>query len=181
MMLQMLIIFESSRTVLVAATTRNRHQAGAGAVARRATASEVVDLPLDRGEVSYRSGVPEPDANPPPRATSGRRSTGCSSLIRTVGGRPVKPVRQFAADASHKPQLPAAIRGYTGIDAADRGRSRGTSHTLFVAASHRADNTSRRGPSCWRKSDSGRPDRWTCRGLDDAQGRSCCRTRSVGA
>ncbi len=48
---------------------------------------EVVDLPLDRGEVKLPVGCPEPDANLPGGAT---QVGGCSMHCRR--GRPVKPV-----------------------------------------------------------------------------------------
>lgn len=155
-MLQMLIIFGIVTVIaLVAATTAGiviikRALAPLRRVAQ--TASEVVDLPLDRGEVKLPVRVPEPDANPPPRwGNSGRRSTGCSttSLPHCRRGRPVKPV---CASSLPMPvmncELPCGDPWLHGIDAADRGRSRGRrTRDEPGGIGDRADNTSRRGPA----------------------------------
>ncbi|OBK23039.1 two-component sensor histidine kinase [Mycobacterium asiaticum] len=120
--LRMLLIFGVVTVIaLVAATT-------AGAVIiRRAlaplrrvaqTATEVVDLPLDRGEVELPVRVPEPDANPDTEvgqlgSAVNRMLDHIAAALSTRQASETR-VRQFVADASHELRTPlAAIRGYT--------------------------------------------------------------------
>lgn len=121
-MVQMLIMFGIVTVVaLVAATT-------AGAmIIRRAltplrrvaqTATEVVDLPLDRGEVELPVRVPELDANPATEvgqlgSALNRMLDHIAAALSTRQASETR-VRQFVADASHELRTPlAAIRGYT--------------------------------------------------------------------
>ncbi|MEB3967230.1 HAMP domain-containing sensor histidine kinase [Mycobacterium ulcerans] len=121
-MIRMLIIFGIVTVVaLVAATT-------AGAIIiRRAlaplrrvaqTATEVVDLPLDRGEVELPVRVSETDANPDTEV--GQLGSGLNRMLDHIAAAlstrqaSETRVRQFVADASHELRTPlAAIRGYT--------------------------------------------------------------------
>ncbi len=121
-MLQMLIIFGIVTVIaLVAATTAGiviikRALAPLRRVAQ--TASEVVDLPLDRGEVKLPVRVPEPDANPSTEV--GQLGSALNRMLdhiaAALSARQASEtrVRQFVADASHELRTPlAAIRGYT--------------------------------------------------------------------
>ncbi|BCO33795.1 putative sensor histidine kinase TcrY [Mycobacterium heckeshornense] len=121
-LIRMLVIFAVVTVIaLVAATT-------AGAlIIRRAlaplqrvaqAAGEVVDLPLDRGEVALPVRVPEPDANPYTEVGQlglavNRMLDHIATALSTRQASETR-VRQFVADASHELRTPlAAIRGYT--------------------------------------------------------------------
>ncbi|ORB90040.1 two-component sensor histidine kinase [Mycobacterium persicum] len=121
-MLQMLVMFGIVTAVaLLAATT-------AGAmIIRRAlaplrrvaqTATEVVDLPLDRGEVALPVRVSDTDANPYTEvgqlgSALNRMLDHIAAALSTRQASETR-VRQFVADASHELRTPlAAIRGYT--------------------------------------------------------------------
>lgn len=121
-MLRMLIIFGIVTLIaLVAATTAGiviiRH---ALAPLRRVaqTASEVVELPLDRGEVQLPVRVAEADANPSTEvgqlgSALNRMLDHIAAALSTRQASETR-VRQFVADASHELRTPlAAIRGYT--------------------------------------------------------------------
>jgi two-component system OmpR family sensor kinase len=82
------------------------------------TASEVVDLPLDRGEVELPVRVAESDANPSTEV--GQLGSALNSMLDHIAAAlstrqaSETRVRQFVADASHELRTPlAAIRGYT--------------------------------------------------------------------
>ncbi len=82
------------------------------------TAGEVVDLPLDRGEVALPVRVRESDANP--RTEVGQLGSALNQMLDHVAAAlsarqaSETRVRQFVADASHELRTPlAAIRGYT--------------------------------------------------------------------
>ena len=82
------------------------------------TAGEVVDLPLDRGEVALPVRVLESDANP--RTEVGQLGSALNRMLdhiaAALSARQASEtrVRQFVADASHELRTPlAAIRGYT--------------------------------------------------------------------
>jgi two-component system OmpR family sensor kinase len=82
------------------------------------TASEVVDLPLDRGEVELPVRVAESDANPSTEvgqlgSALNRMLDHIAAALSTRQASETR-VRQFVADASHELRTPlAAIRGYT--------------------------------------------------------------------
>jgi two-component system OmpR family sensor kinase len=121
-MMRMLVILGIVTVIaLVAATT-------AGAIIiRRAlaplrrvaqTASEVVEFPLDRGEVELPVRVAESDANPATEV--GQLGSALNRMLdhiaAALSARQASEtrVRQFVADASHELRTPlAAIRGYT--------------------------------------------------------------------
>jgi two-component system, OmpR family, sensor kinase len=82
------------------------------------TASNVSDLPLDRGEVELPVRVPESDANPATEV--GQLGSALNRMLdhiaAALSARQASEtrVRQFVADASHELRTPlAAIRGYT--------------------------------------------------------------------
>lgn len=82
------------------------------------TAGEVVDLPLDRGEVALPMRVRESDANP--RTEVGQLGSALNRMLDHIAAAlstrqaSETRVRQFVADASHELRTPlAAIRGYT--------------------------------------------------------------------
>ncbi|BBY56107.1 two-component sensor histidine kinase [Mycolicibacillus koreensis] len=82
------------------------------------TAGEVVNLPLDRGEVALPVRVREPDADP--RTEVGRLGSAVNRMLDHIAAALTSRqasetrVRQFVADASHELRTPlTAIRGYT--------------------------------------------------------------------
>lgn len=81
------------------------------------TASQVSELPLDRGEVALSVRVPEGDTDP--RTEVGKVGAAFNRMLGHVAGALTarqaseSRVRQFVADASHELRTPlAAIRGY---------------------------------------------------------------------
>jgi two-component system OmpR family sensor kinase len=121
-MIRMLVILGIVTVVaLVAATTAGvviirRALAPLRRVAQ--TASEVVELPLDRGEVELPVRVAESDANPSTEV--GQLGSALNRMLdhisAALSARQASEtrVRQFVADASHELRTPlAAIRGYT--------------------------------------------------------------------
>lgn len=121
-MIRMLIILGIVTVIALAAAT------SAGVVIiRRAlaplrrvaqTASEVVELPLDRGEVKLPVRVAESDANPSTEvgqlgSALNRMLDHIAAALSTRQASETR-VRKFVADASHELRTPlAAIRGYT--------------------------------------------------------------------
>jgi two-component system, OmpR family, sensor kinase len=106
------------------------------------TATEVVDLPLDRGEVALPMRVLESDADP--RTEVGQLGSALNRMLdhiaAALSARQASEtrVRQFVADASHELRTPlAAIRGYTELarrpandtDAVEHAMSRVQSET----------------------------------------------------
>ncbi len=82
------------------------------------TAGEVVDLPLDRGEVALPVRVLQEDANP--RTEVGQLGSAVNRMLDHIAAAlstrqaSETRVRQFVADASHELRTPlSAIRGYT--------------------------------------------------------------------
>jgi two-component system, OmpR family, sensor kinase len=82
-----------------------------------ATAAQVAQLPLDRGEVAL--GIRVPAADTDPRTEVGRVGAALNTMLGHVGSALAARhasemrVRQFVADASHELRTPlAAIRGY---------------------------------------------------------------------
>ncbi|WP_081438738.1 sensor histidine kinase [Pseudofrankia asymbiotica] len=82
-----------------------------------ATAAQVAELPLDRGEVTLRVRVPEVDTDP--RTEVGQVGAALNHMLGHVGAALAARhasetrVRQFVADASHELRTPlAAISGY---------------------------------------------------------------------
>ncbi|WP_407686158.1 sensor histidine kinase [Mycobacterium sp. HUMS_1102779] len=121
-MIRMLVILGIVTVIaLVAATTAGvviirRALAPLRRVAQ--TAREVVETPLDRGEVELPVRVPEPDANP--HTEVGQLGSALNRMLdhiaAALSARQASEtrVRQFVADASHELRTPlAAIRGYT--------------------------------------------------------------------
>jgi two-component system, OmpR family, sensor kinase len=89
-----------------------------------ATAARVAELPLDEGEVSLPSGVPDSD----PRTEVGRLGAAFNRMLyhveRALGRRAASEarLRRFAADASHELRTPlSAIRGYSELALRHRG------------------------------------------------------------
>jgi two-component system OmpR family sensor kinase len=89
-----------------------------------ATATRVAELPLDEGEVSLPSGVPDSD----PRTEVGQVGAAFNRMLyhveRALGRRAASEtrLRRFAADASHELRTPlAAIRGYSELALRHRG------------------------------------------------------------
>lgn len=121
-MMRMLIIFGIVTVIALAAATSagviiiKRALAPLRRVAQ--TASEVVDLPLDRGEVELPVRVAESDANPYTEvgqlgSALNRMLDHIAAALSTRQASEMR-VRQFVADASHELRTPlAAIRGYT--------------------------------------------------------------------
>ncbi|BBX99176.1 two-component sensor histidine kinase [Mycobacterium lacus] len=121
-MIRMLIIFGIVTMVALAAATIagvviiRRALAPLRRVAQ--TAREVIDIPLDRGEVALPIRVAEPDANP--YTEVGQLGSALNRMLdhiaAALSARQASEtrVRQFVADASHELRTPlAAIRGYT--------------------------------------------------------------------
>jgi two-component system OmpR family sensor kinase len=120
--IRVLLIFSVVTAVALAAATTaglviiRRALAPLGRVAQ--TAGEVVNLPLDRGEVALPVRVPESDANPSTEvgqlgSAVNRMLDHIATALSTRQASETR-VRQFVADASHELRTPlAAIRGYT--------------------------------------------------------------------
>ena len=121
-MIRVLLIFGVVAVIAVAAATTagiviiRRALAPLRRVAQ--TAGEVVDLPLDRGEVALPMRVLESDANP--RTEVGQLGSALNRMLDHIAAAlstrqaSETRVRQFVADASHELRTPlAAIRGYT--------------------------------------------------------------------
>ncbi|OHU97494.1 sensor histidine kinase [Mycobacterium talmoniae] len=104
------------------------------------TAGEVVNLSLDRGEVTLPVRVPEPDANP--YTEVGRLGSAVNRMLdhiaTALSTRQASEtrVRQFVADASHELRTPlAAIRGYTELAQRMRDDSDAVTHAMSRVAS----------------------------------------------
>jgi two-component system OmpR family sensor kinase len=121
-MIRVLLIFGVVTVIAVAAATTagivviRRALAPLRRVAQ--TAGEVIDLPLDRGEVALPMRVLESDANP--RTEVGQLGSALNRMLDHIAAAlstrqaSETRVRQFVADASHELRTPlAAIRGYT--------------------------------------------------------------------
>jgi two-component system, OmpR family, sensor kinase len=121
-MIRVLLIFAVVTAIALAAATTagvviiRRALAPLRRVAQ--TATEVVDLPLDRGEVALPMRVLESDANP--RTEVGQLGSALNRMLDHIAAAlstrqaSETRVRQFVADASHELRTPlAAIRGYT--------------------------------------------------------------------
>ncbi|GBE64171.1 two-component sensor histidine kinase [Mycobacterium sp. MFM001] len=99
------------------------------------TASKVVDLPLDRGEVALPVRVPEPDANPYTEvgqlgSAVNRMLDHIAAALSTRQASETR-VRQFVADASHELRTPlAAIRGYTELAQRVRDDTDAVAHAM---------------------------------------------------
>ena len=143
-LIRMLIIFGVVTAVALAAATT------AGIVTiRRAlaplrhvahTASTVVNLPLDRGEVVLPVRVPEPDADP--HTEVGQLGSALNRMLDHIAAAlstrqtSETRVRQFVADASHELRTPlAAIRGYTELAQRMPGDPDAVAHALNRVAS----------------------------------------------
>jgi two-component system OmpR family sensor kinase len=121
-MFRVLLIFGVVTLIALAATTTAGMIIIRSALAplRRVarTAGEVVDLPLDRGEVALPVRVPESDADP--RTEVGQLGSAVNRMLDHIAAAlstrqaSETRVRQFVADASHELRTPlTAIRGYT--------------------------------------------------------------------
>jgi two-component system OmpR family sensor kinase len=121
-MIRVLLIFGVVTVIAVAAATTagiviiRRALAPLRRVAQ--TAGEVVDLPLDRGEVALPMRVLPSDANP--RTEVGQLGSALNRMLDHIAAAlstrqaSETRVRQFVADASHELRTPlTAIRGYT--------------------------------------------------------------------
>ncbi|HTQ91361.1 MAG TPA: HAMP domain-containing sensor histidine kinase [Streptosporangiaceae bacterium] len=89
-----------------------------------ATAARVAELPLDSGEVSLPTGVPDND----PRTEVGRVGAAFNRMLyhveKALGRREASEarLRRFAADASHELRTPlSAIRGYAELALRNQG------------------------------------------------------------
>jgi two-component system OmpR family sensor kinase len=150
-MIRMLLIFGVVTVVALAAATTadiviiRRALAPLRRVAH--TAGEVVDLPLDRGEVALPVRVPEPDANPYTEvgqlgSAVNRMLDHIAAALSTRQASETR-VRQFVADASHELRTPlAAIRGYTELAQRMR-RSDGAADAVAHAMSRVQSETER--------------------------------------
>ncbi|MBO0883593.1 MAG: HAMP domain-containing histidine kinase [Mycobacterium sp.] len=150
-MIRVLLIFAVVAVIAVAAATTaglmviRRALAPLRRVAQ--TAGEVVDLPLDRGEVALPVRVREADADP--RTEVGQLGSALNRMLdhiaTALSARQASEtrVRQFVADASHELRTPlAAIRGYTEL--AQRVRQKeGASNELTYAMSRVQSETER--------------------------------------
>jgi two-component system OmpR family sensor kinase len=99
------------------------------------TAGEVVDLPLDRGEVALPVRVLEEDANP--RTEVGQLGSAVNRMLDHISAAlstrqaSETRVRQFVADASHELRTPlSAIRGYTELAQRMRDDSDAVDHAM---------------------------------------------------
>ena len=111
------------------------------------TAGEVVDLPLDRGEVGLPVRVPEPDADP--HTEVGQLGSAVNRMLDHIAAAlstrqaSETRVRQFVADASHELRTPlTAIRGYTEL-ARRVGQQEGASDAVAQAMSRVQSETER--------------------------------------
>lgn len=150
-MIRVLLIFAVVAVIAVAAATTagvmviRRALAPLRRVAQ--TAGEVVELPLDRGEVALPVRVREADANP--RTEVGQLGSALNRMLDHIAAAlstrqaSETRVRQFVADASHELRTPlAAIRGYTEL--AQRVRQKeGGSDELTYAMSRVQSETER--------------------------------------
>jgi two-component system, OmpR family, sensor kinase len=138
-MIRVLLIFAVVIVVAVAAATTagimiiRRALAPLRRVAQ--TASEVVDLPLDRGEVALPVRVLEEDANP--RTEVGQLGSAVNRMLDHISAAlstrqaSETRVRQFVADASHELRTPlSAIRGYTELAQRMRDDSDAVTHAM---------------------------------------------------
>jgi two-component system, OmpR family, sensor kinase len=138
-MIRVLLIFAVVILIAVAAATTagvmviRRALAPLRRVAQ--TAGEVVDLPLDRGEVALPVRVREADANP--RTEVGQLGSALNRMLdhiaAALSARQASEtrVRQFVADASHELRTPlAAIRGYTELAQRVRDDSDAVAHAM---------------------------------------------------
>jgi two-component system OmpR family sensor kinase len=138
-LIRMLMIFGVLTVIALAAATTagiviiRRALAPLRRVAQ--TAGEVVDLPLDRGEVALPVRVPEPDANPYTEVGQlglavNRMLDHIATALSTRQASETR-VRQFVADASHELRTPlAAIRGYTELAQRMRTDSDAVAHAM---------------------------------------------------
>jgi two-component system OmpR family sensor kinase len=99
------------------------------------TAGEVVDLPLDRGEVALPVRVLDADANP--RTEVGQLGSAVNRMLDHIAAAlstrqaSETRVRQFVADASHELRTPlTAIRGYTELAQRMRDDSDAVTHAM---------------------------------------------------
>jgi two-component system, OmpR family, sensor kinase len=150
-MIRMLVILGIVTVIaLVAATTAGvviirRALAPLRRVAQ--TAREVVEIPLDRGEVELPVRVPESDANP--HTEVGQLGSALNRMLdhiaTALSARQASEtrVRRFVADASHELRTPlAAIRGYTEL-AQRMGQDGGDREAVAHAMSRVASETER--------------------------------------
>ena len=117
----LLILVIVAGLVLVASTTLGVvviRQALRPLTRLAATATQVADLPLDRGEVALPVRVAERDASP--HTEVGQLGSALNRMLDHISGAlstrqaSETRVRQFVADASHELRTPlTAIRGYT--------------------------------------------------------------------
>jgi len=149
-MIRMLITFAIVTAIALAAAT-----IAGGVIIRSAlaplrrvaqTATEVVDLPLDRGEVELPVRVAEPDANPATEV--GQLGSALNRMLDHVSAAlsarqaSETRVRQFVADASHELRTPlAAIRGYTELTQRMGDDRQAVEHAMSRVASETARMT----------------------------------------
>jgi two-component system OmpR family sensor kinase len=138
-MIRVLLIFAVVTVIAVAAATTAGIVIIRSALAplRRVaqTAGEVVDLPLDRGEVTLPVRVLESDANP--RTEVGQLGSALNRMLDHIAAAlstrqaSETRVRQFVADASHELRTPlAAIRGYTELAQRVHGDTEAVAHAM---------------------------------------------------
>ena len=138
-MIRVMLIFAVLIVIAVAAATTagiviiRRALAPLGRVAQ--TAGEVVDLPLDRGEVALPVRVLADDANP--RTEVGQLGSAVNRMLDHISAAlstrqaSETRVRQFVADASHELRTPlSAIRGYTELAQRMRDDSDAVAHAM---------------------------------------------------
>lgn len=141
-MVRVLMIFGAVTLVAVAAATTagiviiRRALAPLQRVAQ--TAGEVVNLPLDRGEVALPVRVPESN----PYTEVGRLGSALNRMLDHIAAAlstrqaSETRVRQFVADASHELRTPlAAIRGYTELAQRMREDDDAVTHAMSRVAS----------------------------------------------